>query len=265
MRTLLIIIALFCFSLTGESQGLLDGFLKGKNNLDLAFSAFHQTSNQFYAGVSKVKLTRNIFSIGAFGAYGITNKWDVVLNLPLINGQLQDAAIGTKYELIKTKLFGKQLSILPSITFSTPLSNYNTENSQAVGQKATVISPRLIVQQNLPFGLFIQLQSGYNYALSPVTSSVPFSTKLGGSFGKLYVDFWYDYQKGFGNKDYSGAVPYSSFRELVVNHNRVGGVFYYTLKEKTGVFFNYSYTINGRNTSQALGLGAGVVFKLKTK
>jgi hypothetical protein len=263
MKTLLFCI--ISFSFLGNSQGLLDGYLKGKKNLDLAFSAVYQTSSTFYAGTNRIELSRNIFSIGAFAAYGLTDKWDVVVNLPLINGQLQDGAIGTKYQLVKTKIGGKQLSILPALTFSTPLSNYNTENSQAVGQRATVMSPRLIVQQNLPFGLFIQLQSGYNYALSPVASSVPFSAKIGGGFGKLYVDVWYDYQQGFGDKDYLGAIPYSSFREFVVNHNRIGGVFYYSLKEKTGVFLNYSYTINGRNTAEALGIGAGVVLKFKTK
>lgn len=265
MKTALLFVFITGISFFGISQGLLDGYLKGKKNLDLAFSAVYESSEKFYAGTQSLALPRDIFSIGAFGAYGITNKWDVVVNIPLINGQLQDGAIGTKYQLLKTKIGGKNLSILPALTFATPLSNYNTENSQSVGQRATLLSPRLIIQQSLPFGLFIQLQSGYNYAISPVASSVPFSAKVGGGFGKLYVDLWYDYQKGFGDKDYSGSVPYSSFRELVVNYNRIGGVIYYTIKEKTGMFLNYSYTINGRNTAQAIGIGVGVVFKLKTK
>jgi hypothetical protein len=260
-----ILIGLALITFTANSQGLLDGYMKGKKNLDLAFSAFYQTSNKFYAGTERINLSRDIFSLGAFAAYGLTDKWDVVANLPFINAQLQDIGIGTKYQLIKTKIKGKEFTVLPALQFSTPLSNYNTETTQAVGQRATVISPRLIVQQNLPKNLFIQAQAGYNYALEPVASSFAASAKIGGGFGKWYIDAWYDFQQGFGDIDYLGNVPYTSFRQFVVNHHRVGGVFYYQWKPKTGVLFNYSYTISGRNTAQALGLGLGAVLKLKTK
>ena len=261
MKTLVFILAMFLSSF-GFSQGLIDGYFKGKGNADVAVSAFYQTSQNFFAGTNKIKLSRNIFSLGAFAEYGITPKWDVIANIPFINGQLQDGAIATKYELIKTQIGGRDFSVIPALAISFPLSNYATETSQAVGQRATVFAPKLVLQHNLPGGLFLQIQGGYNYALSPVASSLPISAKIGGSFGKLYADVWFDFQQGFGDKDYLGTVPYNSFREFVVNHQRVGGVFYYGLKEKLGAFINYSYTFNGRNTAEAIGVGTGVVFKL---
>lgn len=257
------IIAAIGFSTISFSQGLIDGYFKGKGKVDVALSAFYQTSENFFAGTNKIKLGREIVSFGAFAEYGISEKWDVITNIPLINKQLQDGAIATKYELVKTKIGGRDFSIIPALAVSFPLSKYNTETSQAIGQRATVIAPKLVLQHILVGGVFLQVQGGYNYALSPVASSVPLSAKLGGSFGKLYLDVWFDYQKGFGNKDYQGSVPYNSFREFVVDHNRFGGVFYYGLKEKFGAFVNYSYTFNGRNTAQALGVGAGIVLKLK--
>lgn len=259
----IIIIFICLISLQLSGQGVLDGYFKGKGNLDLAISGFHQSSQDFFAGTDKVVIPRDITSFGVFAQYGITPKWDAVINIPIINNQLQDISIATKYELIQTKVGGKGLSIIPALIFATPISDYKTNTAQAIGQKATIISPRLIVQQNLLGNLFLQVQAGYNYAVSPVVSSVPFSAKLGGSFGKLYMDFWFDYQNGLGDIDY--PVSGDLFRELTVSHNRIGGVFYYGLKDNLGAFVNYSYTINGRNTSQALGVGTGIVLKFSTQ
>lgn len=244
-----------------SSQGLVDGFFKGKGNVDVALSATFQGSQHFFAGNERIDLDRAILSLSAFAEYGITEKWDVIGNVPVINLQLQDASFYTKYELVSTKIKGKKLSIIPALGFSLPLFNYATETSQAIGQRATVFGGRLVVQQELPKGMFVQVQSGYNYALAPVTSSVPFSIKWGLSFGKNYTDVWFDHQTGFGNKDYLGAVPFTSFRELVVSYHRIGGVFYRQFNQKLGGFVNYSYTINGRNTAQAIGIGTGIVLK----
>lgn len=246
------------------SQGLVDGFFKGKGKLDMAFSAMYQTSDKYFAGTKKINYERDLLSISAFGEYGITEKWDVILNIPVINFKLQDGAVFTKYHLVDVKLFGNQFSVIPAVGLTTPLSNYNTESGQAIGQRATQIMPRLVLQQKLPAGMFIQVQGGYNYALNPVVSSVPFSAKLGMSFGddyQYYFDVWYDYQQGIGDIDYLGNKPYNSFREFVVSYNRIGGVFFYQINKKIGAFINGSYIINGRNIGQAIGLGTGLVYK----
>lgn len=259
---LIAVVTLLVYSFTTSAQGLLDGYNKGKGNLDIATSAFFQTSDIFIGGNgNEFNISRDILSIGAFGAFGITDRWDVIANIPLINGQLQDFGVGTKYKLLNTKIGGKSLSVFPAVTFSFPLSNYETQSTQAVGQRATVLSPRIIIQQNLPAGLFLQIQGGYNYALTPVVSSIPLSTKIGGAYGKFYFDVWYDYQKAEGGIDYPTS---DSFRTLGVDHQRFGGVFYYQIKKKYGLFANYSYTYAGRNTGKALGFGAGAVFKFDT-
>ncbi len=263
MKSIVFTLILFVSPFIG-AQGLIDGFFKGKGNLDLAFSANYQRSTEYFAGYNKIKYERNILSISAFGEYGVTNRWDVIANIPVINGKFQDGAVFTKYELIQAKIKGKKLSVIPAVGVSFPLSNYNTESGQAIGQRATVIAPKLVVQQELPKGMFIQAQSGYNYAIDPVVSSIPFSIKWGASFGKdysFYTDLWYDHQTGLGDKDYKGDIPLGSFRELVVSYNRVGGVFFKQFN-KLGAFVNYSYTINGRNTGQAIGVGMGIVVKL---
>lgn len=258
MRNVLFIGVLFySFGLFG--QGLLDGYNKGRGNLDLAISGTYQFSEKFFTVNGSVNIPREITSMGVFAAYGITDKWDVAANVPTVNWNFQDASFGTKYRVLEAIIQGNALWVYPAVTVQFPMSNYVTQSAQAIGQRATVISPKIILQQQLPGKLFVQVQSGYNFAITPVANSVPFSAKVGGSYGKFYFDVWYDFQHSFGGVNYPTSV---SFRNLGVDYHRVGGVFYYQPISKLGLFVNYSYTIAGRNTSQAYGIGGGFVVKL---
>jgi len=46
---LLFFITSFCYS-----QGPIDGFFKGKKNLDLAASGFYQDSKKYYSGIGLI-------------------------------------------------------------------------------------------------------------------------------------------------------------------------------------------------------------------
>lgn len=246
MKKLLSII--FCvMSSALMAQGPVDGFFKGKGNLDAAFSVAYQHSDKFYFGTNLTNYERNLTSVSLFGEYGIFDNLDVIANVPLINGQLQDASFYFKYRLFRKKLGdGFPLAVIPAIGISFPLSNYATQTSQAVGQRATQIQPKLVLQLNLNHGFFIQAQGGYNYALDPVQSSIPASGKIGFSKNKLYCDVWFDYQKGLGDVMYGGASV--DFRTLSVTYSKIGGVIYYGFKPKWGLFINGSYILEDRKS-----------------
>ena len=262
MRVFFIFISVLVVAGTSYPQGVVDGFFKGKNNADLALSLAFENSSKYFAGTNKIDYNRTLFSLGVFGEYGFTEKWDIIASLPVINGKPQDASMFTKYEAARIKLKTAQLSIIPAVGMSFPASNYNTENGQAIGQRATRIQPKLVVQLALKNGLFFQVQSGYNYALSPVTSSVPVSFKTGFSKGRIYMDAWFDFQQGFGNKDYQGSEPFDSFRELVVSYTKIGCVFYFAINKHWGTFINGSQVLSGRNTPVATTIGTGVVYRI---
>lgn len=272
MKTILSIVALSICSV-GFTQGLVDGYFKGKGNIDIALSGYTQTAKSYFAGTDEVELggplgstifpekQKSFNSIGLFAEYGITAKWDVIINAPLINKVFQDGSIATKFQAVKTKIRGRDFSLIPALQVSFPLTKYDTESLNSVGQRATLISPKVVIQQSLPKGLFVQAQTGYNYGLDPVASSVGASVKLGGSFGKFYIDAWYDFQHGFGDKDFLKP-PAVSFREYAVSYQRVGGVVFYGINDMFGVFANASYLFDGRNAYKMPGFGGGVVVKL---
>ena len=254
----------FLFLSNSFSQGPVDGFFKSKNELDLAASASYNSAPKYFAGTKLINYPRNQSIVSLYGNYGLSKRWNLILSLPLINFKPQDIAIYGKFKLIAKRFKKSEWSVFPSFGVSVPTWKYETQSGQAIGQRAVQFQPILVTQLKWDKGLFIQGQTHYNYALQPVPSSVNASFKIGFAGNKFYYDVWYDYQNGFGDKDYQGTVSFDSFRELVTSYQRVGGVAYYTINPKLGTFINGSYTFLGRNMSQSLNIGAGIVFKLKT-
>jgi hypothetical protein len=258
MRLLIAIIFITNLSL---AQGPVDGYLKGKGNLDLALSGFYQHSEKFYSGLGLINYQRTLSGATLFGEYGITESADAIVSIPFINGAFQDAAIFIKYRLFRKQLGdGFPLTIMPAFGASFPISNYPTQTGQSIGQRAVQIQPKLVLQFNTKPGIFIQAQSGYNYTLDPVPSSIPFSAKIGYAGKKLYSDFWFDYQKGLGDIIWSGGASID-FRTLHVSYSKIGGVIYYGIKPKIGIFVNGSYILSGINIGKAYSVGAGLVYK----
>lgn len=243
------------------AQGPVDGYFKGKGNLDLAFSAAYQQSDNFFMGDNEIPYARKLTSFSLFGEYGVLKNLDIIGNIPVINGGIQDVGFYVKYGLpLKTNGKDFPLSIIPAVGISAPITKYPTQTGQAIGQRATQIQSKLVLQLNTGFGLFIQAQGGYNYVLDPVPSAIPVSAKIGYATGKLYADVWFDYQKGLGSVDWIGGAS-QDFRTLNVSYQKIGGVIYYGLKPKIGVFVNGAYILSGRNIGKAYTVGAGFVYK----
>jgi hypothetical protein len=245
------------------SQGLVDGYMKGKGNTDIALSYTSQNSTDFWGGSTLYKIPRKINAFGLYIAHGFTSKIDVIANVPFINGEFQDAAIMFKFLLLNKSIKKSKISILPAFGLSTPMMNYQTGGALAIGQRATQILSKLILQFNLENGFFFQTQSGYNYTLNPVPSSIPFSCKIGLAKSKIYADIWFDYQQGLGSLDYPTSS--SNFRKLTVDYQRFGGVVFYSISSKIGAFVNYAYSFTGRNTSKSYAFGIGGVLKFTRK
>mgnify|MGYP000515942105 CR=1 FL=1 len=252
--------ALLAFSLNSTAQGVVDGFFKGKGVLDLAAGLAFENASEYYA-LNKIEYGRSLFIVNTFGEYGITDKWDAIASVPLINGKLQDASLFTKYELVKFK----GLSIIPAVGISFPLSNYNTETSQAIGQRATNLQGKMVLQYKANSPWFIQAQATYQNTLDPVPHAYGWSTKIGYGKGKWYADLWYDQQISTGDATFLGSIPYNTFRELGVDYQRIGGVVYYQFKPKFGISLAASRVVNGRNIGEASIVGVSGVWKFGVK
>ncbi|MGV6861680.1 MAG: hypothetical protein ACWA41_07895 [Putridiphycobacter sp.] len=269
----LFFISIVLFSFNGFSQGRVDGFYKGKGNFDAALSLGYEHNPNYYAGKTKVGLTRDIYFLNSFFAYGITDKFDVNFSLPFINvngstQSIQDANLTFKHLLFshvnsrcayknrttKTELSG-------SLGFSSNLTDYQTGGLNAIGQQAKIIDGRIVVHHQFSIPFFVTAQVGYSYKFEPTPSSLPFAIKFGTAQAKFYADVFYEYQHSFGGLDYKGTPAPSSFTELGVDFHKVGGAFYKPLSNKFGLVAGVSYIFLGRNSVEGFGVNAGIVYK----
>lgn len=269
MRILLGILLVLAFSGEGFSQGRVDGFLKGKGNLDIALGVNAELNGKFYAGKNLIDLPRAIISANAFFAYGITNNLDVNLSIPFIsvNGvenNIQDIALFLKFQYAQIKLDNSKkgnINLLLAGGFSSNITNYQTEGGSAIGQQAKTIDIRPVIHYQANSGFFATFQGGYNYKFDPVPNAVVFASKFGLAKANWYADIWYDGQIGIGGLDYQGTPIPASFRELGVDYHILGGTFYKPINEKLGIYGGASYVLAGRNISKGIGLSLGLVFK----
>jgi len=268
---ILLIILIILFPYLSFGQGRVDGFFKGKGNLDIAIGATYETAPKYYAGTNLIEsgLGRDVFSTSAFVAYGITNKLDINLSIPYVNvngsvGGVQDPAVFIKYKLLQLTNVHPDIvvDLIMAGGFSSNITDYQTGGLNALGQQAKVIDIRPVLQiMNVTHGVFLTLQGGYNYKFDPVPSAAVFAVKLGIAKAKWYADIWYDMQNGIGGFDYLGTPAPPSFRQLGVSFQKVGGTFYKPINNKMGAFAGLSYVLTGRNMSKGFGANLGVVFK----
>ena len=260
-------------------QGRVDGFFKGQGNLDVVFSGGYENNRSYFAGTNKITLGRKIVIANVYLAFGITDRLDVNFSLPYISVNkntkgFQDASLFFKYKLWSINNARRLFHYLPagynatlSVAggVSSNFTDYQTEGGSALGQQAKTIDLRPVLQIPLPKGMFATLQAGYTYKFDPVPNSFSPAIKIGVAGSKIYADVWYEYQHSFGGLDYQGTPVPSSFQELGVNFHKIGGTLYTPIKQRFGVFLGATYILTGRNTSQGLGLNAGIVLKHSKK
>jgi hypothetical protein len=271
----------------GLAQGPIDGYLKGKGKLDIAVSLSANSAKEFYGanGTSFQEPYKGNL-IALFAEYGITKNLDIVATLPYVftstQTGLQDGSLHLKGRIfqVKTQKRG-QIDLLAAAGISSPLSSYEPLAAGALGQRATVVQPRLLAQWNTKTGPFINGTIGYNIRLDDLNAedidriralrpdyqaSAPrnyttFLLKIGLPAKRYYLDAWVEHQSTRGGTDFVPMLP-DLPQAYGVTYTQVGGTAYYSEGGKRGVYISSGYLLSGRNVSNVLRLTAGVVFKL---
>ena len=156
------------------------------------------------------------------------------------------------------------ITLAGAIGFGAPLRDYETEGGSAVGQQSYVVQQRLTAQAVLFPGFFVNARAGFNNPIETVPPGYLYSVKIGYYKWKFYADAWFDSQTAIGGKDYRGEgdLRPSTFRELGVDYNKVGGVLFFQAIKNLGAFVSYAKILNGRNIPTSSITSFGVVVKL---
>lgn len=266
MKTLaVLIVSLFIFQ-HSFSQGKIDGFYKGKGKGSVVLGIGFEDSKNYFAGTEKIGLSRDLYYINLYGAYGITDHLDVNVSLPYLSSDdesdFQDISIMVKYRFFQTTSETGNLEFSLGAGLSTPVSDYNVGGLNDIGQQATVIETRAMAYYKWHSGWFATLQSGFSFKFEETPNSIPVTLKAGKAAAKWYYDVFYDYQHAFGGIDYRGTPPPQNFSELGVDYHKVGGTVYRSFSESFGAALNLSYLLGGRNTFQGPVYGVSIVYNL---
>jgi hypothetical protein len=275
-----------CMSLGLRAQGPLDGYLKGKGVLDLAPSFSFMSAEDFSgAGGQSFAVPYRGSMLSLFAAYGLSQRVDLVATAAYVfsstQSGLQDGGIYGKYRPFYGKIGSVgRLGVLVGAGLAFPLSDYAPTATGALGQKAVLAPARLILQWELPSGLFLNLSGGYQVRFDRLRESdiarvrqlrpdyqpaapPDFSTvlvKVGFPAAHFYTDVWLERQFTRGGADFQVGVP-DLAQAYGVSYTQAGGVLYYSERGRSGVFVSGAYILSGRNTSRIRRVTLGAVFK----
>jgi hypothetical protein len=272
------------------AQGPLDGYLKGKGILDFAPSLSINRASTFLGSNGAVyDETFQGTMLSLFAEYGVSKNLDLVATGAYVftatQNSLQDGGLLAKYRPFykESKEFGR-LGILLGGGLTFPMTNYEPLATGAVGQKATTLPLRAIVQWETPVGIFFNITGGYSWRMDqldntdiatvraqrpdyqPVTPR-PFSTmlfKMGFPTKHFYTDAWFEWQQTSGGADYQPGII-DLPQAYGVTYTQAGGTIFYSGSGKNGVFASGAYIMTGRNTSRILRITLGAVVKIIPK
>ncbi len=282
-------IVMFLFTQFSMSQGPLDGFLKGQGNIVTAISFSHESFDRYYVG-NQGTINRNLGTIGTnsanlFVAGGLTEYLDLVLTLPYISTSasegfwsdqhdFQDIAVYLKGSLFKLTVPDQsQLQLLAAVGVTTPLTDYIADAPVSIGNQSTQIETRLIGHFKSIKGIFVTSQFGYikrnNITLDrEFEISVPdawdYVLRTGGSYKKLYVDGWFQYQNSRSGTDIGPGVPFPSNE---IDYTRVGFTLYHPLPlmNHFGISLGAAFTLNGKNIGDSNRISGALIYEFSTK
>jgi hypothetical protein len=259
LTTIIIVNSLFI-----SAQGRVDGFYKGKGNIELAFGGGAEFATHYFAGNNRIGLSRTILNTSLTIGTGLLDRLDLYLNIPYVKigkfSSVQDGSIFLKYLIAKKKLSNGELSFSLAGGYSSNLSDYQISGINAIGQRAKVLDLRPVIHYQ-DGGWFTTLQFGYNYKFDPVPNATNASIKFGKATAKYYFDVWYENQHSFGGFDYLGTPAPPSFRELGVSYHKVGGTYYVPIGKRFGFFIGAAFVLTGRNIGQGPIVNIGLVMK----
>lgn len=281
------LIFILFFPIAAFAQGPLDGYLKGKGNLDLAPSFSFNNAKKFEgAGGQIFNEAYNGQALSLFAEYGLTKSIDLVgtataVFTPTQSG-LQDGGLFLKYRPFYKEM-NKQgkIGILFGTGLTFPMSNYEPTATGALGQKAITLPLKVIAQWESPSGVFLNFTGGYHLRLDQLAEKdiasirqerpdydpiepQNFSTylvKIGFPAKHYYLDAWAEWQHTTSGNEYTPNVP-DLAQAFGVSYTQVGGTAFYSDTGKTGFYISSGFILKGRNTSRISRITLGMVAKI---
>ena len=279
----------------GHAQSLVSGFMAGKGHGSVVVSGTTERYDEVYLAPAKIDGVPvfqevRVNSLNLYGTYGITDKIDAIISIPYIQAKgkaagsviseldrlntsagytntrqgLQDLTAALKFKSFSREIGSSILDLLGVATFSTPLSDYQTNTGLgyiiAIGNRATKYTASGVAHLKTSSGVFATGQVGYSLRTGQVPNALVGEAKLGYAGPKTYVEGYASFQESHGGTDIVGLNFTGFFPSTRVNFIRLGASVYRPIAKGVGVVLGANTYVAGRNIGKATGYSAGVSY-----
>lgn len=244
--------------LAPAAEAQVDGFNKGAGKVDVVASFSYEKGLGYYLAEGSAAIKRSRIAATLFAAGGLTEDLDLQVSIPYISNSTEsafhDASAFLKWLPVKTAMAKGKLALGPALGYSLPVTNYQTEGVNAIGQQASCIIPMGVVQYTADAGCFTSLVGGVVLASDPTPSAVIGTLRFGHFNSTHFWEVYVQGQKADGGKNYRGTGEFAptSFTELGVDFVKAGGKYYKPINPRIGLVAEASYVLSGRNVDQAI-------------
>ena len=283
------------FAAPVQAQSLVSGFMAGKGHGSVVVSGTTERYTSVYLAPEKINAVPvygevRVNSLNLYATYGFTDKIDAVLSLPYIQSKgqansqviadlntllptqgyanrrqgLQDITGLLKFKSYSREIGSSILDLLGVVSFSTPLSNYETNTGLgyiiAIGNRATKYSAAGVAHLKTSSGVFATGQVGYSLRTGAVPHALVGEAKIGYAGPKTYIEGFAAFQESNGGTDITEQNFTGFFPSTRVNFVRLGASVYRPLAKGVGLVLGASTYVAGRNIGKSTGYSAGLSY-----
>jgi hypothetical protein len=269
------------------AQSPVSGFMKEKGKGSVVVSYASEKYDKVYLVPNEVDGVPvfndvKIASQSLYAEYGVTNNFNVVVNVPFITATgnaseavlanlkfenkrsgLQDLKIYTKYNF-NSYVFGKnQIDFIGVAGVELPLGYKADEGLQsiiAIGDQSNKLNLSGIMMFKNQSGFFASGQIGNTFKGGEVPNALTSEWKIGFAAKRFYVDTFFATQLNSSSgvdilqPGFTGFFPATK-----VNYTRVGLNAYIPVMKYVGITAGANSYISGRNIGKATGFYGGLV------
>ena len=259
--------------LSGASHAMdLNGFLPARGEGTAALSYTGESYDEFWVGRTRVEEPAlgevETASTSLWLRWGFTERLAVVGNLPYAD-VTTDGAAGLEdsgaadlealvlFRLLETSTGAVRHRVVAGAGVRTPASDYEGDAPVSLGDDTTDALVRFVYQLESG-GFYLSQQVGFDARGDDAADTVPLFTELGYTAGRVTVSAFYSYLAADGGTDIGD--PGFTFPSNQEEYERAGAKLFGRFTDRIGGTVSAFTTLDGRNTGDATGLSAGLVF-----
>ena len=262
-----------------SAQAILDGFAKKPGEGTIVVNYSWEQYDRFKFGTTTrgapLSLGGEITTqtVGLFANYGLFKNLNLVVSLPYVSisgagdklerdqdvSGFQDVAAYLKWLPYQANIGNGTLAVAGAIGTTTPVEDYAADDILSLGNGATTLETKALVQYKSHYGFFANAQAGFSFRSNNVPNATILSGKVGYAGAKFYLDVCLRSQISDPDAPdiHRPAIP---FYENRVNFTQLGVNGYYPLSSNVGLVASFMHYVAGRNAVLPTGYSGGIVY-----